>query len=88
MIGTIYDLAKRPDMPSEWAIRRIIKRRLDFPLVRRGTHGRAYLVDIEQAERFLLQLGNRPSPAPTERSEMIKELGLEMLAEAEQCDAE
>lgn len=88
MIGTITDLAKRPGLPSEWAIRRIMKRRLDFPLVRRGTRGLAYLVDLEEAEEFLLELGKRPGLSPAERRRMIEELGLDMLAEAERRDAE
>jgi len=65
-----------------------MKRCVDFPIARRGTHGLAYLVDLEEAEQFLLGLNERPPLAPAERREMINELGLDMLAEADRRDAE
>ncbi|WP_037518031.1 hypothetical protein [Sphingobium yanoikuyae] len=88
MIGTISDLAKRPGMPSERAIRQIMKRNSDFPFFRRGTRGLAYLVDLDEAERFLSKLSRRPALAPITRSKLIKELGLDLLAKAERAEAE
>lgn len=51
--GKLWELAERPDMPSEPTLRRLIRMRPDFPLIERGRRGRDYLLDLDAAAAFV-----------------------------------
>jgi hypothetical protein len=55
MIGSLKELARRPGVPSEVTIRKMIDRYSDFPIVERGKNGRKYRIDLEVAEAFIRQ---------------------------------
>ncbi len=82
MIGTLTDLARRPGMPSEPTLRRLMFRHPDFPIVEAGRKGRSYRIDIEEAEAFVRGLKAARAVNEDERRRAIKELGLTMLASA------
>ena len=54
-VGKLWQLADRPGMPSEPTIRRLIRTRPDFPVIKRGRKGRDYSIDLEAAEAFIFE---------------------------------
>lgn len=78
MIGSLTDLSRRPGMPSEVTLRKLIARHADFPIVRHGTHGRKYRINLKDAEKFVLGLRERRQLAAVERQALIREFGLNM----------
>lgn len=54
-VGTLADLAKLDGMPSVPSIARLIAARPDFPIVTRGSSGKAYEIDLDKAAAFIRQ---------------------------------
>ena len=71
-------------MPSEVTLRKLIAKHPDFPIIRRGNHGRKYRIDLEAAETFVRKLREQRALDPLERSKAIAALRLDMLAQAEE----
>nr|WP_165388264.1 hypothetical protein [Sphingomonas populi] len=82
-IGSLTDLARRPSMPGEAILRRLIALHADFPVLRHGTFGRKYQIDIEAAEAFVLRLAECRGADPEARHALIRQIGLEMVAARE-----
>jgi hypothetical protein len=80
MIGSLTELSQRPGMPSEATLRKLIAIHADFPILRHGTHGRKYQIDIEAAEVFIRDLAKRRSIDAETRQAMIRQIGLQMVA--------
>lgn len=78
MIGSLTDLARRPGMPSDVTLRKLIARHPDFPIIRHGDHGRKYRIDIEAAEKFVKGLGEKREMEAAHRQAMIREYGLKI----------
>lgn len=78
-IGTIRQLAAQPGMPSVVTLRLLIARHPDFPIIRRGTRGRGYRIDLEAAAEFVATLKAPRKLTGSERLEMIQALGLELI---------
>ena len=82
MIGSLTDLAARPGMPSDVTLRKMIRRNPDFPIVRVGTHGRRYEIDLDEAERFVRALRARPSLDRAAMRAFLNDFGLTISNEA------
>lgn len=54
-VGNLADLAKMDGMPSAPSIARLIAERRDFPIVSRGSSGKAYEIDLDAAAAFIRQ---------------------------------
>lgn len=52
-VGNLADLAAMDGMPSAPSIARLIAERSDFPIVARGSSGKAYQLDLEAAAAFI-----------------------------------
>jgi hypothetical protein len=88
MIGNLGDLAKMPGMPSEPTIRGLIDAHADFPIRSRGTNGRSYEFDLEEAFGFIRGLQQRDEEEARKHSEAVRQLGLQLLGEDAAAAAE
>lgn len=52
-LGSLWQLAALPDMPSQPTIRELIRARADFPIVERGRKGATYVFDLDKAAAFV-----------------------------------
>jgi hypothetical protein len=75
MIGSLTDLARRPGMPSQVTLRKMIFMHPDFPILRRGTHGLKYRIDLEAAEAFVRE--KMQPAAPDLRMAALQRFGRE-----------
>jgi hypothetical protein len=78
MIGSLTDLSRRSGMPSEVTLRRLIALHPDFPIVKRGTHGKRYQINLEEAEQFVRSLSQARQVSHAERLECLQSLGLSL----------
>lgn len=79
MRGSLAELASLPGMPSEPTIRKLIADNEDFPILSRGTNGRAYEFDLSEAAEFIRGLQRRAEEEARARAEEVRQFGLELL---------
>ncbi|PTD20426.1 hypothetical protein CV103_11350 [Sphingomonas fennica] len=63
-------------MPSVPTIRKIIARHPNFPIIARGTRGRSYEIDLEEAEEFIRQVQAGRIMDIERRRQALREMGL------------
>ncbi|KUR74798.1 hypothetical protein AQZ50_17260 [Novosphingobium sp. Fuku2-ISO-50] len=85
MIGNLTDLSRLPGMPSDVTLRRLIAIHPDFPILRRGSKGKSYRIDLDAAAAFVRSLTQARVLDPMQRRAAIQQLGLEMLARSDQA---
>lgn len=52
-LGSLWQLADLPDMPSAPTLRAMIRERADFPVIQRGGRGVEYILDLDEAAAFV-----------------------------------
>ncbi|MDX3885997.1 MAG: hypothetical protein QHC65_16355 [Sphingomonas sp.] len=81
MIGSLSELALLPGMPSEPTIRKLIEAHSGFPILRRGTNGRAYEFDLGEAAEFIRGIQRREEEEARARNEEVRQFGLSLLGD-------
>lgn len=79
MIGSLQELASLPGMPSEPTVRKLIAKHADFPILKRGTNGDAYEIDLGEAASFILGLRQKEEAEARSRAEEVRQFGLDLL---------
>lgn len=81
LIGSLFELAELPDMPSEPKLRQLIRDYDDFPIIKRGTNGSAYEIDLREGRAFVLGLKEASLEKERERLSAIDQFRLELLGD-------
>lgn len=67
-------------MPSDVSLRKLIARHRDFPIIRHGGQGKAYVIDLDAAEAFVRKLRDKPKLDREAKQRWIREFGLTAIA--------
>lgn len=79
MRGSLAELASLQGMPSEPTLRKLISNDVNFPgIVKIGTHGDAYEIELEVAARYIQSLEEAKRDAARSRRDELDQLGLEL----------
>lgn len=80
MKGTLGEFASLPGTPSEPTLRDMIRDYPEFPILERGTNGRAYVIDFDEAFAFIKGLRDREAEAQRARADEVRQYGLAMFS--------
>lgn len=79
MRGTLAELASIDGMPSEPTLRKMITGDRDFEgIIKHGTNGDAYEIDLDVAARYIIGLEAKKIEAQRERQQQLAQLGLDL----------
>lgn len=79
MRGTLTELASIDGMPSEPTLRKMIVADPDFAgIIKRGSNGDAYEIDLRVAAEYVIGLEQRKRDAEIERQQQLAQLGLDL----------
>ena len=81
LIGSLGDLVAMAGMPSEPTIKRMIDADPDFPVLVRGTNGRAWEFDLRVAWLYARDCQRRDEESARAHKEQVAQLGLDLLGE-------
>lgn len=79
LVGNLFELASLPDMPSEPKLRDLIRTHPEFPVIKHGTNGSAYQIDLAKGRDFVLGLAAAEQAKLRDRAEQVKQFGLDLL---------
>ena len=79
--GSLWDLSFEKGVPSLTTIQKLVKFDPDFPVIRYGSRGRAYVVDLDAAGEFLRLRHAGGAIRPEAREIAKRELGLGLLGD-------
>ena len=86
VVGSLADLASMQGMPREPTLRKLIADHDDFPLLSRGTNGRAYEFNLADAFQFVRGLQQREEDAARAKREAVNQLTLGLLGDDSLAD--
>lgn len=81
LIGSLGDLANMAGMPSEPTIKRMIDADPDFPVLQRGTNGRAWEFDLQAAWQYVRDAQERDEANARAHKEAVAQLGFDLLGQ-------
>lgn len=81
LIGSLGDLAAMAGMPSEPTIKRMIDADPEFPVLSRGTNGRAWEFDLKVAWQYIRDCQARDEAAARAHREAVAQLGFNLLGQ-------
>lgn len=81
LIGSLGDLANMAGMPSEPTIKRMIDADPDFPVLQRGTNGRAWEFDLQAAWTYVRECQERDEANARAHKEAVAQLGFDLLGQ-------
>lgn len=81
LIGSLGDLAAMAGMPSEPTIKRMIDADPEFPVLSRGTNGRAWEFDLQAAWQYIRDCQARDEAAARAHREAVAQLGFDLLGQ-------
>jgi phage terminase Nu1 subunit (DNA packaging protein) len=81
LIGSLGELAAMDGMPSEPTIRKMIDADPEFPVLSRGTHGRAWEFNLAEAWRYVRAVQEREEEEARARRHEINQLTLSLLGD-------
>lgn len=79
MRGTLGEFASLPGTPSEPTLRAMIRDYPDFPIIERGTNGRSYVIDFDDAWAFIKTLRDSEEREQRARADEVRQYGLSLL---------
>jgi hypothetical protein len=86
LIGSLGDLANMAGMPSEPTIKKMIDADPAFPVLSRGTNGRAWEFDLKVAWEYIRQCQERDEANARAHREAVAQLGFDLLGEGALVD--
>ena len=86
LIGSLGDLANMAGMPSEPTIKQMIDADPEFPVLSRGTNGRAWHIDLQVAWEYIRQCQERDEANARAHREEVAQLGFDLLGEGALVD--
>lgn len=86
LIGSLGDLANMAGMPSEPTIKRMIDADPEFPVLSRGTNGRAWEFDLKAAWQYIRECQERDEANARAHREAVAQLGFDLLGEGALVD--
>lgn len=81
LIGSLGDLAAMAGMPSEPTIKRMIDADPEFPVLSRGTNGRAWEFDLQAAWQYIRSCQEREEAKARAHREAVAQLGFDLLGQ-------
>ena len=81
LIGSLGDLAAMAGMPSEPTIKRMIDADPEFPVLSRGTNGRAWEFDLQAAWQYIRDCQEREEANARAHREAVAQLGFDLLGQ-------
>lgn len=79
MIATLSELAALDGMPSEPTLRKMIAADPDFPgIVKRGSNGDAYEIEVEAAVQHILGIEERKREESRQRSAELRQFAMDL----------
>ena len=81
LIGSLGDLANMAGMPSEPTIKRMIDADPEFPVLSRGTNGRAWEFDLQAAWQYVRDCQERDEANARAHREAVAQLGFDLLGQ-------
>lgn len=79
MRGTLTELASIEGMPSEPTLRKMIAGDPDFAgIIKRGSNGDAYEIDLPVAAQYVIGLEERKRQAERDRQQQLAQLGFDL----------